>query len=491
MSQVGFFLLLYAAGLLFGLLFKKRAPFAFLCASSLLWGALGYVLLVALALVLGLPVRGFVPPAGLALIAGLAVVNGARGNFQLARAELSWLGGVLAGLVFVLLAASRFNFSSATYDSFTQILMGRSMGLDGLTQDVRMVLSSWGIFVPALQSASVIIGVDYLSLASPAFAYALLLLFPYLTWRALPHARGQFGAALLLALAGALLLFTSDFMVFLAFYIHTNLIAGAFLFTAIAAFWLARKEQEQAWLVFGIAGLIGFSLTRAEAPLFTVLFLVAILSTGRISRRGQIRFILPFLGGISAWLLYLAYINPAGGVILNPVKILVIVSMLLGLGALVLLSRLSWVERLRRILPYGMLAFLGLGLAFMFLTKPGLMWENVVAILKNLFVSGRWGATWVVACLLATFAAFQPQIEDEIFFTSLPAYFLLVLSLGYMRFPYESQWYGSANRILAHVLPVVLFYLLVKLGAGPLERYARAAGEVGEHSARAESLRKS
>ena len=89
---------------------------------------------------------------------------------------------------------------------------------------------------------------------------------------------------------------------------------------------------------------------------------------------------------------------------------------------------------------------------------------------------GWWGAAWLILLVLFMFAFLQPGFPYERLFSfGIPAFFMLLLALAFMRFPFHLGWGDSANRMITHIMPVIFFYFLLKYGHG---LYARRADTV-------------
>jgi hypothetical protein len=265
-----------------------------------------------------------------------------------------------------------------------------------------------------------------------------------------------------------LALFSTYFILFQVFYIHNSLISAVYLFTGFSSFWLAVKEEKESWMVLGTLGMLGFSLTRTEAPIFALIFLLLLLSTDRIPYRTYLRTIMPYLSYITLWYVYLLTQMGMGTKILDPEKTLVIIGALIACGILFLLSELTWVKRfLLPYLPQIMLASLLVLLVLMAIQKPEHMKGSLYVILLNTLRYGRWGLTWLVFSQLLLVSILGPRLPwEKLFFYGIASFFILLLAIVYFRNPYRIGWYDSANRMLTHILPIVILYVLLKAAQG-------------------------
>jgi hypothetical protein len=402
------------------------------------------------------------------VLISLLIISIRQGIPHLTRSDFFWFVGVMVAFVIVVSVASRYNYSIASYDSVAQIMLGRDIANHGFTELTTNDLASWGVFLPLLQSASVFLGDGYMYAAQPAFAFTLLITFLYLSQRVARQSFYGIYAATAISLLATLTLASTYFMVFQVFYIHNGLIAATYLFVAITTFWLALSERNNIWLIFAMLALLGFSISRTEAPLFALIFLSLLISSGQIPYRIRLTATLPYLIILVLWYLSLLRVMGGGTDILDPTKALAIVGLLIAFGVLVGLSYYRWVEfYLLPALPMIMLGVFLVGLVLLFILKPMDMQTNLTAILMNMFDSGRWGITWHILLGLLVLGTIQPRFNNEkLFFYGIPLFFALLLALGFMRLPYRLGWGDSANRIITHIMPIILLYTVIKYSQG-------------------------
>ena len=469
MSQVLFLTGLYGFGVCFGLLFRRKIPFVFIVITGYLWGALIWVVGGTLLQILKIPYTA----ASMAflfgfLVLGISVVHVRNKTWKLSRQESIYLLPFTLCFILVMVLASHYNYSIASPDSIVMISTGRRFAFEGFSPAIIEELSLRGIFLPQLQSASVFMGDDYLYAAQPAFSFTFSLAFFYITQRILSQLGLSKRQALVYTLLSTLILFTTYFIAFQFFYIHTNLISAAYLFVAIAGFWLALIEGIEDWMIFGILALAGFSLARTEAPLFALLFLVLVISAGRVSYRIRLRTILPYLGCLVFWYLYLYWRMEEGTYILNPERTLLVIGSLAALAVLVLLSEVKAIKRyLLPHLPRIMLAALALLLALMVFQKPDHFRISIYSNIFNMLETGEWGLTWLVFAFLFFVSLTGPRLPGEdLLLYGIASFFATLLAIVYFRVPYHTSWGDSANRMFTHILPIVVLYVLMKATQG-------------------------
>ncbi|MBG0770615.1 MAG: hypothetical protein H0S82_02850 [Anaerolineaceae bacterium] len=145
----------------------------------------------------------------------------------------------------------------------------------------------------------------------------------------------------------------------------------------------------------------------------------------------------------------------------------------IGLAALMVFLIIAgnrWVRD--RVLPLiNPLTVVGVGLLLLgvFILDPSKTfldtWDNV----QTMFVTGKWYATfWGVVPLLLLVRVRDQEVRDKLvpFFNILIlAFFSMIVILGYFKGSYRSYWYDSANRMYFHILPIMIFYLGVKISS--------------------------
>lgn len=479
MAQILFLTGLFLFGVYFGLLFKRKIPFVFIVITGYLWGALIWVIGGALLQILGIPYTAVSMASLFGLVGiGISILHARNKTWNLSNRE--WILLLSTALVFTLvpLLASYYNYSIASPDSVVMIATGRRFTFEGLPPSIIEELSLRGVFLPQLQSASVFLGDDYLYAAQPAFGFTFVMAFFYISHRIL----GQLGLskrqALTYTLLATLILFSTTFIAFQFFYIHTNLISAAYLFIALGGFWFVSVEGNEDWMIIGTLALTGFSLARTEAPLFALLFLTLVISAGRISYKTRLRTILPYLSGLIFWYLYLYLRMGEGTYILNPERTLLVIGSLIALALLVLVSEVKWIkEFLLPHLPKIMLGILALLLVVMVLQKPDHFRISIYSNIFNMLETGEWGLTWLVFIFLFFVSLTGPRVPgEELLFYGILSFFAALLAIVYFRVPYHTSWGDSANRMFTHILPIVVLYVLMKTGAGLSEKTGNQDG---------------
>jgi hypothetical protein len=479
MSQSLFVVALYLLGINAGLLFRGRLPATFLIISGFLWGATLWVFAVMAYMILGIAVNGLSLSLGLGTVSMLIIIRHAqRGSWRVSRSE--WLGGAGMALLLggVAVLAATYNYAAATPDSINIILFGRLLALDGVTPWVSQRLSSYGIFLPALHAASVLLGDAYLWAIQPTLGIVFALLFGYFSFRTMKRLAANQAVArgLWIGVSVLTLLVGTFFMFFQSVYIHNNFLSGLYLFVAVASFYSAVVEERHEWLVFGVLALVAFSFARTEAPLYSLIFLSIVLAPDQLTYRTRLYATLAYAIPVAVWYAFL-FNAIRDSHILNQERIGLILAIIALFAAGMAMTRITWIrDRILPLLPYLMLLTLVLILGVTFVRQPTDLKHATRVTFDNMFfaqwwhetwASNWWGVTWFAVVALAAIAVLLPRIADErLFVVGITGFFVLLFDFILVRSVYRSGWGDSGNRMLVHVLPLIFFYLTIKYYRG-------------------------
>ncbi|MCE5206692.1 MAG: hypothetical protein LLG42_00080, partial [Chloroflexi bacterium] len=384
-------------------------------------------------------------------------------SWKLNKKEIVWILGSLFTFSLILIAATTWNYSAGTMDSISKIMYGKSFAYDGITALNQSALGVMGSYMIIMQSISVFINADYMYLVEPAFAFSLFAIFLLLGKEILSSKVKNWLPVTLLILG----LFASTYFIrFQIFYIHDNLIAASYLLMSLASFWLNIKDKNPYWLIFGMLGLLGFSLTRIEAPLFAICFLAIVVSTQQVPKKHQLTAFIPFLSLIILWYFRIYLTLDTGGRFLKPDNTLFTIGILFAFGLYIYLSsKIVWIEekitsKLHRVMILALL----LALVFFIIQKPDHVFTNISTIIENFYVNGLWGSTSILLTFLLVFLPLpnSKHVEDRIFSTGITVFLILMVLIGGLRNPYRVSWSDSANRMMVHIIPSACLYLIVR-----------------------------
>jgi hypothetical protein len=469
-SEIFYFLVLYLIGGLFGLLFKKRLSISYICATGFLWGTLIFVIGTITILSLSIPyTKTTLEILGTSMLVLLVGLNWKRQTWRLSKHE--WLVVVVITIFFISEAIlfDIFNFTIVTNDSIFLINMARKMAAGNIISWLFASPKDYGIFIPAIQSSSRMWGLDYFPALEPIFALVFLLIFFFFCHRLTRESVASTSQRVILTIFTSLILFSTPLIFLNIFYIHTNLSAAAFFFSAVCSFWLGIRENSKPLLFLGLISLLGFSLCRPEGPLFALTFLVILFSQKQISYRRRIILGIPYAISMILWHWMInRMVTITNAEMMSPSVLSLYISFFIVFIVWVVASKIPWIER--HILPHShvwVLAILAVGLFTAFIIKRADMTVNLQNSALNLFGMGWWGTTGLLIIAYLIFSISRPPIPNErLFSATILAFFFLTLLLGALREPYHVGWTDSANRMFFHVIPIALIYILLKFCQG-------------------------
>jgi len=240
--------------------------------------------------------------------------------------------------------------------------------------------------------------------------------------------------------------------------------------------WLAVIEENNSWLVFAVPALISFSLLRAETVIFAAFIIFLVTSLLKLSGHTRRLFVLPFVGAMLLWyiIFYLFFLRDT--FMLNPARIMVLMAILICLGIYVFILRYGWVEQFfNRNLLFVVGGAALLLLAGLLVINPRNVMTGLVVTVQNMLVYGQWGVIWYVVLAGLVLAFTQPRFKNENYFVlTLVIFFTLLIALGWLRaHVYHLGREDSGNRMLTYILPLAVYYLVLKYAPGFIEWVSR------------------
>jgi hypothetical protein len=157
---------------------------------------------------------------------------------------------------------------------------------------------------------------------------------------------------------------------------------------------------------------------------------------------------------------------------------MVLMALLMCLGIYVLILRYRGLEQfVHSNLQYVVGGGAFLLLAGLLILNPRNIITGLVVTVQNMLVYGQWGVIWYVVLAGLILAFTQPRFKNESFFVLLLAiYFLFVIALGWLRTNvnvYHLGRFDSGNRMMTHILPLAVYYLVLKYSPGFIGRVSR------------------
>lgn len=456
-----FYASLYIIGLIFALHFSKNVPVWFLVTTSFLWGKLIWIFCSLILLVFGFT---YSLPT-ITLLLSILVIIGVANLIQkkLYPVETNQYLIMVLGFLGVLILSyvlTQKSYVFASTDSFNLILVGRVLGQSGFQDWSIYKFTAVGLLTPVFLMSSTLFPGDFISGYQTILAVSLFVMFSVSIFIELLN-HTNWVTAVFGTLALNLSVLTITFIEH-AFYIHTNLTAAVFMYTAIYSFWNHLRNGSSEWLYLGCLALLAFSFTRIEGPLYAIPVIAILISIKQFKRKQLIPVISGYTLPVIAWYGYLLFSIDQYR-LLTPQNILIIISLTIGL---ILFSIVSTVFPKPDFYPRAILGVLFLGLILTFILKPDHMVISSLNVFRNLSEINNWGISWLLSALfLPLFLKLNTQTrENQWVAFCIISYFIIVFALGFPRVPYRLGRTDSANRLLLSLQPVFFFYIAANSG---------------------------
>jgi hypothetical protein len=362
----------------------------------------------------------------------------------------------------------QYNFSSIGPDSLAYIYNGKQIFHDGLSEGTISEMVVRGIFLPLIQAGSVVISKSYLSTFSPLISLSLFACVVYFSIHFSKSTSWIKNVInIFVSVLSSLVLITIPIVVQHFYYIHTNLPSAAYYLIAVVSFWISYNENENQWFTIGVIALLGFSILRIEAPIFAIALLIPLLQNENTYTKKRLLILLPYMIFEILFYLFLTYLlSGQSTYILSPYRSLAIVGIYLLFLLFVLLKKTKFIKpwiicNISKLMISG----LTFGIIGFYIYKPVAMVSTVRTIVENMFISGCWGKAWFYILPILLVAMVYPKRfqHEEYFFNNIVAFILILLLVDYQAYPIHYLNSGdSANRIMLHILPIILFYITMK-----------------------------
>lgn len=369
-------------------------------------------------------------------------------------------------------------------------------------------LSTWGSFYLFLQHISVEIGRVYFLSLLPILLICFTLSFQALTYRALLLMDVNKMRSLLTSTLVSLIMMTSPVFLSVALLLTTNIFLTYYLFLFISFYWMGEATRQSHWYFLAYIFMFCAAFTRVEAPIYCTIVLycmlfkessqslvfanLAIRKDTKLQSRNptkaeklqkfppffDFKFVTLFFIVFSLFYGLLFYAG-ANSEILSHERALSLMVLFLLMPLSVKLLQLKDLEFIKN-------NFLNLSI-FLFLI---LFSALAVLFLKDLKSSMRgiylnvtddfWRGILLYVFSSITFLFLRKRekiILDKSIWTSLFLIVLCIIIFSLFRTPFYKALYDSSNRLFVMVIPIILFYLTLKLYATQPSKLLFTIGE--------------
>jgi hypothetical protein len=330
-------------------------------------------------------------------------------------------------------------------------------------------LLSYPIFIIPMHAMVKYFGQDYCSSFSPIFSICTIFAVIFHTKKHIcdseiilsPYTR-------LVFLVTGFFFLTTYFIMQQIFYVNGHT-AAACIMTILALEIINTKNVEsssatlsnfKAFIIFSLLSAQIF--VRIEGILMAEIFLILLTEFRMLTNRQMIigSGFLCFLSGIWIFSIFNTEIQVTGHV--NLIKMTTLLSPIIFLVILYSSSKLK--VHIKYLRPLLIIALL-LGLLFYAFSKPENFAVSNVNIISNLLIGTPWGLLWSILLVFSLFIWQSKQSnKDKLIIYFIVTYFAIVVMLGYFRHPYRNNWKDSANRVFLHIIPLVSYLMMTKVG---------------------------
>lgn len=286
--------------------------------------------------------------------------------------------------------------------------------------------------------------------------------FAWIAWTALSRWGVPTSWRVALPASGLLLLAATQHVTYQLFFVNGHLMYATYLLLFAAGAWLRATFRERGWTNLSLLALPMLLTGRPEGPLIVAVLVVAMVAADLLRDREVLLVVGLSVLAVSAW--HGAVLGPRLG-IQHPAVAGPLVTAA-GLAALASARRTRWRRAVSDLAPFAAGGVLVAVIAWGAVRDPSLLTRSAASTVENLGGPGYWGATWLVlppAVAVAAAAADLPGRRWWI--TALVSFGLVWGALPVLRDgPYRPGFGDSGNRMILHILLVVLLHVVLSAG---------------------------
>lgn len=394
-----------------------------------------------------------------------------------ALGDLRWAGYSIGIAVMTVMLTRVLHLTRLSPDSLRYLLAANDLVLPDALEEIHQAdLLIRQIGLPALHGFSDLVDRRYVASIAPLFGVFGLGFFTWLSWLV---TAGMAKRSRWWLVAGALaFLGSSNRLVYDAFYINTHIQMSVFLLIAVAGSWLAVSKGMTGFAWPAGMALAGTLVMRPEAPLVAAIVLVTVAAS-RAGWRVRWALVTPPIVVMVLWygIVLWQYARRGDQVSLTAP----VFGSLVAMAGAVAVMILGGFERARPVVKRLDLIALG-GLALLVagygLRNTEVVTASLQATFRNLTFDGLWLITWLAALSLLAVAFVVQRIPDSrMWAVPIVGFGLLYWLLPLIRDgAYRVGAGDSGNRILAHILAVVVAFLV--LAAVDIEKVDEARDDI-------------
>jgi len=385
-------------------------------------------------------------------------------------------------LVMVVLASYTWNYTILTPDSFKYVGIGMDIARSGRfpppgmdAESVSYFLKGVISFMPALWAGACFFNIDFCFTIFPVSASWFLVVLVILFVRLTDPVAVPWTARWVVGACGAALLASVPSYWHHGCYVSISLFTGIYFTVCIAGVFIYRANRKLVWLVIAGASLSATTLLRREMGIFAAIPVAVLMGTKGLDRKHYATFMVVFLALSVPWQCYRFRLAGFGDA--HPARALVQVLPYIAYGFSYVLVHFKWCrQKLAVLVPDIMVAtLLVFVITFMFVGKRGML-RSVVGLL-NIFSSptgfiegGDAGFIWLTMLMVGVANLFFLRSDYcNMWLRALVAFFCIRLGIyafdTFFTNPAVNQ-YNSGNRMLVHIMPTAVLFIVLCVGHG-------------------------
>lgn len=344
-------------------------------------------------------------------------------------------------------------------------------------------LSSWGGVFVLLQHMGYEVGLSYFSSLQVLLYMSFLGSFFFLLLEALKAFEVQPRLSLLASGITTLILATSPIFLHVVLLLHTNAYLIYYFFLFLVFFWIGNLKKKTNYIYLSYVFLFISAFTRVEAPIYCISLLLCILfgfesrnvnkkKRERVDRKMDLfdpllfKVTILFCAVMGGWYVFLYFIGVDSDILSKDRALF-----LIGLYSLIPVALISLNYK---ILKFIKIHFFRLTYLFIFLaliSVGSVFYNHILQSLKGIS-HNIFNRFWVGPLIFMGGTLFIIMFKKRVGFllekSILTALFLIVLcivSFSLFRKPFYGSLYDSSNRLFVTLVPILFFYLTLKLCA--------------------------
>ncbi|MDH3500795.1 MAG: hypothetical protein OEM97_11775, partial [Acidimicrobiia bacterium] len=400
---------------------------------------------------------------------GNALRLGATG---LATVATLWLIAIAVDTI----AATRFNT-----DSFRYLISAATLEETGdLTGIGYRDMSKRLLGTPMLHTFGTVSGRGYVAVITPMLALSGAATMVWLSSEAFTSVRTPRKWRLLLLVTGVAALISTNRFVFASFYVNGHMLFAVMALIGVGAAWLGTVRRMPALLL--PAGLAFAALVpiRAESTIVAAVLLLPFVARGRLGTHALSLLVTPFVAAVIMWhgFAFPRLVSEADPGWFGPSRGPLFIGIFVCTACLGRRTRIGgfMADNASRIALLGLLGYTTVSAV----RRPDILIDSITATIDNMFRLGLWSLFWwmLTPVLLTVVVAKVRFRYSEVWSSGLLGFAVALMALPYLRgVAYRGGWEDSGNRMLLHIVLVVVAYLIV-MGAAAIRSAEREEGLV-------------